>query len=124
MQAAEPIDVERNKLRQQILTLSSKRVDLLRGYIVSCQFRSFNVIGCSILTCAASQKIMHEAIDAQNQASRAGLEYLQVAANKAALEGMCKEQKEEIEKAKKAFGESKLTLYQEMSVVELTSIMI
>ena len=52
-----------------------------------------------------SQKLMRESIKDQDQATLAGLECLQVAANKAALENMCKEQKAEIEKARNEFAE-------------------
>lgn len=40
---------------------------------------------------------MRSAIQEQELATRAGLEFLQVAANKAALEALCKEQKEQIQ---------------------------
>lgn len=42
---------------------------------------------------------MRAAIQEQEQATRAGLEYLQVAANKAALELLCKEQKDQLAEA-------------------------
>ncbi|KAI0371444.1 P-loop containing nucleoside triphosphate hydrolase protein [Pilatotrama ljubarskyi] len=77
LQNAKPVDVERNQLKQQLLTLASKRVELVKEYAA----------------------LMRAAIREQEKASRAGLEYLQVCANKSALERLCKEQKEEIDAA-------------------------
>ncbi|TBU28690.1 hypothetical protein BD311DRAFT_313253 [Dichomitus squalens] len=48
---------------------------------------------------------MHESIKEQEKATLAGLEYLQVQANKEALEATCKEQKEAIEVAQANFVE-------------------
>ncbi|KAH9854875.1 P-loop containing nucleoside triphosphate hydrolase protein [Lenzites betulinus] len=70
-----PVDVERNALKQELLTLASKRISIVRAYVA----------------------LMRSAIEEQEAATRAGLEYLQVAANKAALEALCKEQKEHIQ---------------------------
>ena len=49
---------------------------------------------------------MHESIKEQEKATLSGLEYLQVQANKEALEATCKEQKEAIEVAQAHFVES------------------
>ena len=96
LKAAEPVDVERTKLRQQILTLSSQRVDLLRAYVVSLLVLPSLTSSHPLLW----QKLMHEAIQAQQQATCAGLEQIQVSANIAALRSMCQEQEDEINKAK------------------------
>ncbi|OJT15503.1 Structural maintenance of chromosomes protein 5 [Trametes pubescens] len=74
---AKPPDVERNNCKQQLLTLASRRVAIVRDYVA----------------------LMRAAIKEQEQATRAGLEYLQVAANKAALELLCKEQKDQLAEA-------------------------
>ncbi|KAI0722552.1 hypothetical protein C8Q76DRAFT_614426, partial [Earliella scabrosa] len=83
LKSAPPVDVERTKLRQELLSIAGTRVNLVRDYV----------------------KLMRESIKDQDQATLAGLECLQVAANKAALENMCKEQKAEIEKARNEFAE-------------------
>ncbi|RDX55311.1 hypothetical protein OH76DRAFT_731207 [Lentinus brumalis] len=74
---APPADVERNSIKQKLLTITSKRVDCIRAYV----------------------DLMRAAIKEQEGAARAGLEYLQVSANKVALESMCKEQADAIAKA-------------------------
>ncbi|RPD67470.1 P-loop containing nucleoside triphosphate hydrolase protein [Lentinus tigrinus ALCF2SS1-7] len=74
---APPADVERNRIKQQLLTITSKRVNCIRAYV----------------------DLMHAAIKEQEAAARAGLEFLQISANKAALEAMCKDQAEAIAKA-------------------------
>ncbi|KAI8989879.1 P-loop containing nucleoside triphosphate hydrolase protein [Trametes punicea] len=75
LQNAKPVDVERNQLKQQLLTLAHKRVAMVKEYV----------------------GLMRSAIKEQEKATRAGLEYVQVCANKSALEALCREQKEEIQ---------------------------
>ncbi|KAI0329648.1 P-loop containing nucleoside triphosphate hydrolase protein [Cubamyces sp. BRFM 1775] len=75
LQNAKPIDVERNNLKQSLLTLAHKRVEIVREYV----------------------GLMRSAIKEQEKATRAGLEFIQACANKSALEALCKEQKEEIQ---------------------------
>ena len=50
---------------------------------------------------------MRGSIADQEEMTRLGLELMQVSANKAALENMCREQKEEIERAQAQWVESK-----------------
>ena len=51
---------------------------------------------------------MRGSIADQEEMTRLGLELMQVSANKAALENMCREQKEEIERAQAQWVECKL----------------
>lgn len=60
---------------------------------------------------AETQALMRAAIQEQEQATRAGLEYLQVAANKAALELMCKEQKDQLAEAETHARNSTLSVF-------------
>ncbi|KAL7282760.1 hypothetical protein ACG7TL_004235 [Trametes sanguinea] len=80
LQNAPPIDVERNQHKQALLTLAHQRVQIVRDYV----------------------GLMRSAIKEQEKATRAGLEYVQVCANKAALEALCKEQMEEIKEVEAA----------------------
>ncbi|KAI0658644.1 P-loop containing nucleoside triphosphate hydrolase protein [Cubamyces menziesii] len=75
LQNAKPVDVERNNLKQSLLTLAHRRVEIVREYVAH----------------------MRSAIKEQEKATRAGLEFIQACANKSALEALCKEQKEEIQ---------------------------
>ncbi|KAI0774684.1 P-loop containing nucleoside triphosphate hydrolase protein [Trametes elegans] len=77
LRAAPSVDIERTQLKQELLTLAHKRVKNVQEYV----------------------QIMRAAIQDQKRATRAGLEYLQAAANKAALENMCMEQKAAIDEA-------------------------
>ncbi|KAH9884909.1 P-loop containing nucleoside triphosphate hydrolase protein [Cubamyces lactineus] len=76
LQNAKPVDVERNNLKQSLLTLAHRRVEIVREYV----------------------GLMRSAIKEQEKATRAGLEFIQACANKSALEALCKEQKEEIQR--------------------------
>ncbi|CDO77206.1 hypothetical protein BN946_scf184747.g19 [Trametes cinnabarina] len=80
LQNAPPADVERNQLKQELLTLAHRRVQIVRDYV----------------------GLMRSAIKEQEKATRAGLEYIQVCANKAALEALCKEQMDEIKEVEAA----------------------
>lgn len=49
---------------------------------------------------------MKDSIKDQDEMTKEGLEFLQVSTNKAALENMCKEQKEQIDRAQLEWQES------------------
>ncbi|KAI0677714.1 P-loop containing nucleoside triphosphate hydrolase protein [Trametes maxima] len=76
-QTRKPVDVERNKYKQELLTVAHKRVELFKEYTA----------------------LMRSAIGDQEKATIAGLELAQVSANKLALEELCKTQKEAIQEA-------------------------
>ena len=63
-----------------------------------------------------SQRLMHESIKEQEKAAKAGLEYLQVQANKETLEAECKGIVDEIAVAQANFVESTCQLIPELSL--------
>ena len=101
---AKPIDVERNQYRQELLNLASKRVTNLQQYVVSVS-PGF-ALCLSHFSLFHPQRFMQESIKEQEKAAKAGLEYLQVQANKEALEAECKGQSDEIAIAQGNFIES------------------
>ena len=99
-------DVERNRLKQELLTITSKRVDCIRAYVVSRQRTLCRLLRHPLT--ALVKDLMRGAIKEQEGAARAGLEFLQVSANKAALEAMCKDQAEAIAQAQDVALDGKL----------------
>ncbi|KAH9939337.1 P-loop containing nucleoside triphosphate hydrolase protein [Epithele typhae] len=77
LKKAPPVDQERARLKQQMLTLANKRVTLIRAYA----------------------SLRRALITDYEAATKAGLEAAQVLAKKSALEVKCQEQKEELERA-------------------------
>lgn len=79
------IDVERNKYKKLLLDLTKKRVKMARDYMVSSVQRAGHQ------THVLRQGLVRSAIKDQAEATRVGLQYLQVGANKAALEALCEQ---------------------------------
>ncbi|KAL6307041.1 P-loop containing nucleoside triphosphate hydrolase protein [Sparassis latifolia] len=78
------VEDERIRLRSQLVVLTKKRADIVKDF----------------------SKIIRSVITTQQEATRIGLEYLQVAANKTALEAMCQDQEEEYQKAVAEFNDA------------------
>ncbi|OCH94491.1 hypothetical protein OBBRIDRAFT_122871 [Obba rivulosa] len=77
-------DAERTRIKQQLLTLAQRRANIIKEYA----------------------RTIRDAIKAQEEASRAALEYCQLAANKTALEVKCSEQEEEYQRVTAEFREA------------------
>ncbi|KAH9942592.1 P-loop containing nucleoside triphosphate hydrolase protein [Amylocystis lapponica] len=82
LQNAPSVENERERLKAKVLTLARKRADIIKEY------------------CRTIRIVMKE----QEEATRFGLEYLQLCANKTALEVMCKEQDQEYQRALEEFN--------------------
>ncbi|KAF9226823.1 P-loop containing nucleoside triphosphate hydrolase protein [Gyrodon lividus] len=77
-------DEERARLKKKLLDLSKKRVKIAKAYI----------------------QLIHAAIADQTAATRSGLEFLQVGANKSALEALCQQKDERYQRALAEFEEA------------------
>ncbi|KAI0920810.1 hypothetical protein AcW1_005022 [Taiwanofungus camphoratus] len=84
LRAAPSMDTERTNLKARLLALAKKRADIAKDYL----------------------KHIRATIKEQEEATRIGLQWLQVGANKAALEVMCRQQDEEYQQALAEFNEA------------------
>ncbi|KZT70296.1 P-loop containing nucleoside triphosphate hydrolase protein [Daedalea quercina L-15889] len=83
-QAAAPVDVERARLKSEILNNAKKRVEIAKEYVT----------------------LVRATMQDQKEATRLGLEAAQIASNKTALEALVKEKEEEMAKAKAEFQDA------------------
>ncbi|KAF8651094.1 hypothetical protein AX16_004894 [Volvariella volvacea WC 439] len=79
---APSVDEERAKLRRELLAVAKKRADISRSYV----------------------KLARAVIDEQAEATRVGLDHLQIQANKAALEDLCNRKDDKFQKAIEEFN--------------------
>ena len=96
--AAPPADVERARLKSEILNTAKKRADIAKEYVVSVSYLSH--VAISVTPC---QTLVRATMRDQKEATRLGLEAAQIASNKTALETLVKEKEEEVSKAKAEF---------------------
>lgn len=91
---------ERAKLKKRLFEISKKRVRIVKEYTVC-----FLCCDCVGKLTSTPQQLIRAAIADQVEATRSGLEFLQVGANKNALETLCQEKDEKYQRALAEFEE-------------------
>ncbi|KAH7887410.1 hypothetical protein F5I97DRAFT_1925860 [Phlebopus sp. FC_14] len=84
LENAPPVDEERARLKNKLLNLCKKRVRIVKEYT----------------------QLIRAAISDQNAATRSGIEFLQVGANRNALEALCQQKDERYQRALAEFEEA------------------
>lgn len=103
-QKAPSVDKERADIKRRILTVAKKRAELVKDYDVGSDlflnarpFMSF-------------QKLIRAAIQDQIEATRLGLQFLQVSANREYIDSLCEDQKNELAQALEEYQQGEFML--------------
>ena len=95
---APPIDVERNKIKQEIFSIVRQRVKIVKEYQVCITLRDAE----SVFT--ALQTLVRSTIAEQTEATKLCLQYMQISANLTRFQELCADRQEKIAEATQVFN--------------------
>lgn len=99
LKAAPSVEQDRQKFKTQLTKICNRRLTMVKEYRVG-----YMCCSCSSHCLILVQTLAGDVIKDQNDATRIGLEYLQVGANVAALKRLCAEKDVKYENAVQAFN--------------------